>query len=139
MTNIDVNDTRSRFDIEQYQNDWYIYDSLNDLSDANLEGAKKILRLIYPDENVAHLYCVKVFQQTNTCDCGLYALQYAKCLMSGMEPGVRIFDESQLRENYNSFIAKKQAGKTTFVHPVTSVPFPGYKKTWTTLNIKLKK
>ena len=69
------------------ETNWYIYDNLNDLSSTNLNAAKAILHMIYPDDESVHVNCVRVFEQPNSNDCGLYAIAFAHSLLKSEDPG----------------------------------------------------
>jgi Ulp1 family protease len=90
-------------DPDLFANDWFIYDSLNEMSAQNINAAASILQKFYPDESRVSVNCVNVIPQQNTYDCGLYTIAYVQCLLAGEDPALRVFDHAKMREEFNDF------------------------------------
>ena len=84
------------------QQDWYVYDSLND--PRNCQATSRILKLIYPEKNWEKVHLVEVEQQEGSNDCGLFCIAYVQMLAASKDPFKYKLDQSKLRANYNFFI-----------------------------------
>jgi hypothetical protein len=131
LTNINVGcekdiDTMEAYP-ESFANEWFIYDSLNDMMPQNLNAAGKIFKMIYPDEACKTVNCVNAIPQQNCNDCGLYAIAYAQCLMNGEDPAVRVFDHEKLRSEFTFFI-ECVSEYSASLGKFTSIAVPGFKR-----------
>jgi hypothetical protein len=102
LTNIDVSKPLDNEANEQWEanpsTEWFIYDSLNCHTIENANAAKIVLQKIHPDESAVNVNFVHVpYVQQNENDCGLYAIAYASSLLNAQEPGIRVYDQSELR------------------------------------------
>ncbi len=133
LTNID--NERIQEDHENQENDWFIYDSLNDASPENLDSSRSILKMIYPDEICIYVSCVQVIEQENDNDCGLFAIAYAQSLLERQEPAVRNYENDEMRLNFNCFASSTLGNK--WLQPVPSIVIPDRTKTVKTFRISL--
>ena len=74
-----------------------VYDSL--YSSVNTHVKKQIARIIQSAKPVVTLNFVNVQTQTGTCDCGIFVLAFATCLVNGISPESLVFDQSKMRNH----------------------------------------
>ena len=74
-----------------------LYDSL--YSGAGLLLKKQICSIIHTNEKEVTLIYPHVQQQSGTCDCGLFALAFATCLVNGIKPETQMFKQDLMRQH----------------------------------------
>jgi hypothetical protein len=134
LTNIDVSKPLDNAAYEQWEanpsTEWFIYDSLNCHTIENANAAKIVLQKIHPDESAVNVNFVHEKQNEN--DYGLYAIAYASSLLNAQEPGIRVYDQSELRSQYNDFIDRNCTYLFAFCR---SIELPGYTRRTTSCTI----
>ena len=88
--------------INHTTSNFYVFDSLNSL--LNINDTKYVLWLLFPDLDKIDINLVHVQQQTGDVDCGLFALAYADLICRGKNPAAARFNQTEMRNNWNSFL-----------------------------------
>ncbi|CAF0742422.1 unnamed protein product [Brachionus calyciflorus] len=91
---------------ELFLDNWYIYDSLNNPA-YYLNYIKNVLKRVTGGSRYINIYHVPVTQQKGPIDCGLLALGYALSLAMDLDPGSLVFDQTKIRDEFNSIIESK--------------------------------
>lgn len=84
------------------EKEWSIYDSLNSIE--NLKFVKDVLRKIVGKEKQVIINLVKVQNQVNSNDCGLFAIAFTISLCLGKNPADIFYFQSKMRAHYNNCI-----------------------------------
>ena len=84
-----------------------VYDSLYVSVNSNIKD--QIAAIVNTNDSEITLNFIDVQKQRGTCDCGLFALAYATCLVNGESPEHQMFDQDKMQTHlYNSIVSSDQ-------------------------------
>lgn len=84
-----------------------LYDSLRSpvLPDGSVAIQASVI--LHSEEKNVKVKTIDVQQQTNSVDCGLFALAFACDLCAGRDPSTRIYDQSKFRSHYKNCLVSE--------------------------------
>ena len=102
-------------------NEWLLLDGLNKNKSICLKNLKPFFRCMAKYQKKAgrfKILTVEVPKQIETIDSGLIASAYAICLANDLNPALLTFDQSKLRQHYNTCVSNGLIF-TNFPHAIT--------------------
>lgn len=89
------------------ENTWGLYNSMCNI--CNMDPYIQFFKQLFPDLDAVFIDKRCVQQQSNSNDCGIFALAFATSLCYQKDPGTVLYVEDRLRSHYNSCISNNKA------------------------------
>lgn len=83
-------------------NEWIVYDSMNNTK--NIKHIQNILEKIEGIGQCIHLNLVKVQDQININDCGLFSIAFSISICLGKDPSKIFYFQSKMRDHFNECV-----------------------------------